>query len=89
MVVSRHQNTGQNHNLLIANKSSENVARFVYLGTAITNEVCIRKEGKKRLNSEDACNHFVQSLLSSRLPYKNLKDSNVQNHSFTYCFVLV
>jgi hypothetical protein len=28
MVVTRHQNVGQNHNSLIANKSFENVAKL-------------------------------------------------------------
>jgi hypothetical protein len=31
MLLSCHQNTGQNHNIKIANRSFENVAQFKYL----------------------------------------------------------
>jgi len=31
MVMSRHQNAGQNHNFLIPNKSLENMAKIKYL----------------------------------------------------------
>jgi hypothetical protein len=48
MVVSRNRNRGENHNLLIANKSFEDVAKFKYLEATITNENCIHKEIKGR-----------------------------------------
>jgi hypothetical protein len=33
MLLSRHQNAGQNHDIKIANRSFENVEQFRYLGT--------------------------------------------------------
>jgi hypothetical protein len=37
MVMSYHQNEGQDHNLLITNKSFENMAKVNYLGIKVTN----------------------------------------------------
>jgi hypothetical protein len=37
MLLSHHQNAGQSHDIKIANKCFENVAKFRYLGTTITN----------------------------------------------------
>jgi hypothetical protein len=73
MFLSRHQNAGKNHGIKIGNRCFENVAQFRYLGTAVTNQNFIQEEIKRRLNSDYACYHSVQNLLSSRLLSKNVK----------------
>jgi hypothetical protein len=72
MLVSYHQNAGKNHNLLIANKSFENMAKFKYSGT-VTNRNCIQEGIKSRLNSGNACSYSVQRLLFSRVLPKNIR----------------
>jgi hypothetical protein len=45
--MSRHQNTGHSHNILVANKAFKNVvAKFKYFGRIVTNESCIHEEIK-------------------------------------------
>jgi hypothetical protein len=70
-LLSCHKNVGQNQDIIIANRSFENVSQFIYLGTVI-NQNLIPEESKRRLNSGNACYHSVQNFLSSRLP-KNIK----------------
>jgi hypothetical protein len=71
-LLPRHQNTGQNHDIKIANRLFEHLAQFKYLGTTTTNHNFIQEEIKMRLNSGNACYHSVQQLLSSRLLSKNI-----------------
>jgi hypothetical protein len=73
MLLSRHQNVGQNQDVKIANRSFENVSQFKYCGTTVTNQNLTQEEIKRRLNSGNASYHSVQNLLSSRLLSKNLK----------------
>jgi hypothetical protein len=54
MLLSRHQNVGQNRDIIIANRSFENVSQFKYLGTTVTNQNLIQGEIKSRLNSGNA-----------------------------------
>jgi hypothetical protein len=44
MLLSCHQNAGQNHDIKIGNRCFENVAQFRYLGTTITNQNLIQEE---------------------------------------------
>jgi hypothetical protein len=55
MIMSRHPNIGQNQNIRIANESFENVARFKYLETTLTNRNGSHDKIKGRINSGNVC----------------------------------
>jgi hypothetical protein len=73
MLMSRSQKIGQEHNIKIANRSFEDVAKFRYLGTTLTDQNYMHEEIKSRLNSGNACYHSVQILLFSCLFSRKLK----------------
>jgi hypothetical protein len=63
MIMSHHPNSGQNQNTRTATESFENVAKFKYLGTTLTNQNDIHDEIKSRLNWGNACYYSVQNLV--------------------------
>jgi hypothetical protein len=79
MLLSRHQNAGQNHDINIDNRYFENVAQDKFLRTTATNQNLTEERIKRRLISCNACNHSVQY---SRPSSKNVKNYNMQNNNF-------
>jgi hypothetical protein len=82
MLLSHHQNEGQNHIIKLANRSFGNVTQFKYFGMTVTNQTFIQEETKGRLNSGNACYHAVQNLLSSHLLSKNIKITTYKTITF-------
>jgi hypothetical protein len=54
MLISRYNKAGQKHSINIVNRSFEGEAKFKYLGTTLTDQNCMNKEIKIRLNSGNA-----------------------------------
>jgi hypothetical protein len=71
--MSHCKKAGQKHSIDIVNRSFEGLAKLKYLGTALTDQNCMNKEIKSRLNLGSACYHLVQSLLSSFVMSRNIK----------------
>jgi hypothetical protein len=63
MLMSRSQKVGQKHSIKATNRSFEDVAKFKYLRTTLTDQNCMHEEIKSRLNSENACCRSVQGLV--------------------------
>jgi hypothetical protein len=62
MLMSRSQKIGQKYSIKIANRSFEDVEKFKYLRTTLTDQNCMHKEINSRLNFGNACYHSVQSF---------------------------
>jgi hypothetical protein len=73
MLLSRHQNVGQNRDMKIANRSCENESKLKCLGTTVKNQNLVHEEIES-LNYGNACCHLIQNLLYSRLLSKKLKN---------------
>jgi hypothetical protein len=55
MLMSRNQKIGKKHSIKMANRSFEDVAKFRYLGTTLTDQNYVHEEIKSRLNSGNGC----------------------------------
>jgi hypothetical protein len=89
MLTSNYQKTGQKHSIQIANRSFEDVAKFKYLGTTLTDQNCNNEEIDSRLNPGNACYHSFHRLLSSHLLSRNVKVKIYKNHNSASYFALV
>jgi len=71
--MPRNKKAGRSHRIKIDYTSLERVEQFKYLETTLTNQNPIQEEIKSTPNSQNACYHSVQNLLSSSLLSKNIK----------------
>lgn len=58
--VSLHQTTGQNHYIIIDDKSFENLPKLKCLGTTFTYQTCIHEDVNNRLNSRNLLSNIVR-----------------------------
>jgi hypothetical protein len=70
MITSSHPNSGQNQKIRAANGSFQNVAKFKYLGTSLTNQNDIHDEIKSRLNSGNFCYCSVPNIFCFLVSYQ-------------------
>jgi hypothetical protein len=75
MLLSHHQNAGQNHNINIGDRSFENVAQLKYLVMRVTNQNLIQEEIQRRLLAtvQFSSEQFVFSSASKNVKIKIYK----------------
>jgi hypothetical protein len=66
MLLSRHQNAGQIHDIKTANGAFEDMVQFKYLETIVTYQNLIYEKIKRRLNSGNACYYSPQPAVFSK-----------------------
>jgi hypothetical protein len=62
MLMSHSQKIGQKHSIKIGNRSFEDVAKFKYLRTTLTDQNCMQEDIKSRLNSGNTWLPFGSEL---------------------------
>jgi hypothetical protein len=82
--MSCHQNAGQNQDIRIVNESFENVAKFKYLGTKLTN-----KDIHDEIKSRECLPSFNPESFVFLSHIERTKDKNIQNCNFSSCTVWV
>jgi hypothetical protein len=73
IIMSCYQKAGQKHSINIANRSFEDVAKFKYRGTTLTDQNCLHEEVKSRLTLRNACYCSLHSPLPSCLLSRIIK----------------
>jgi hypothetical protein len=73
MLMSRYQKAEQKRSIKIANRCFEDVLKFRYLGTTLTDQNSMQEDLQRRLNAGNACYHSLRSFFSSRLLSRNIK----------------
>jgi hypothetical protein len=76
-LLSHNEIARQDHDMKTADRSSENVAEFMYFETIETKKKLVEEEIKRRLNCGNACYHSLhKGLFHCLLKHKN---ENVQD----------
>jgi hypothetical protein len=73
MLMSRHQDARQDHNIKLANRSFENVAKIKYLEMRVKSQNWNHGEIKCIIYSGSSCYSSLQNPVSSYLSSKKIK----------------